>query len=91
MATMLLLSHHAFRRDIMRFIQAVEQIKSGDASRAEAVRGEWETGYRQALHGHHVAEDTNIFPDLIPLRFLIRYGSCTRYLTDKTPSRSNRI
>ena len=64
MATMLLMSHHAFRRDIARFIRAVGEIKSGDAVRAEAVRGEWETSYRAALHGHHTMEDTNIFPDI---------------------------
>ncbi|HTK05164.1 MAG TPA: hemerythrin domain-containing protein [Candidatus Eisenbacteria bacterium] len=64
MATMLLLSHHAFRRDIGRFIRAVAQIKAGDASRAEAVRGEWEKSYRQALHGHHTMEDSTIFPDI---------------------------
>ena len=64
MATMLLLSHHAFRRDIARLIAAVAKIKSGDASHTEAVRNEWEKSYRQALHGHHTAEDTNIFPDL---------------------------
>jgi len=64
MATMLLLSHHAFRRDIARFIRAVAEIKAGDASRAEAVRGEWDTSYQQALHGHHMMEDANIFPDI---------------------------
>lgn len=64
MATLLLLSHHAFRRDISRFIQAVGQIKAGDTSRAEALLGEWEKGYRPGLHGHHVIEDTNIFPDI---------------------------
>ncbi len=64
MATLLLLSHHAFRRDIARFIRAAAQIKAGDTSRADAVRGEWEKSYRQALHGHHVMEDTNIFPDI---------------------------
>ena len=64
MATMLLLSHHAFRRDIARFMRAVAQIKAGDASRAEAVRGEWERSYRQALHGHHTMEDASIFPDI---------------------------
>ncbi len=64
MATTLLLSHHAFRRDMARFIRAVDQIKAGDTSRADAVRGEWETSYRQALHGHHVFEDANIFPDI---------------------------
>ncbi len=64
MATMLLLSHHAFRRDIARFIRAAAEIKAGDASRAEAVRNEWEKSYRKALHGHHTMEDMNIFPDI---------------------------
>ncbi len=64
MATMLLMSHHAFRRDIARFIGAVAQIKAGDASHAPAVREEWEKSYRQALHGHHTMEDTHIFPDI---------------------------
>lgn len=62
LATLLLLSHHAFRRDIARFIRAIAHIKSGDVSRADAVRNEWETSYRQALHGHHTMEDTQIFP-----------------------------
>jgi iron-sulfur cluster repair protein YtfE (RIC family) len=64
MATLLLLSHHAFRRDIARLIRAVAEIKAGDTSRADAIRGEWEKSYRQALHGHHVMEDANIFPDI---------------------------
>lgn len=64
MATMLLMSHHAFRRDIARLIQAVAQIKAGDNSRVSAVREEWEKSYRQALHGHHTMEDTRIFPDI---------------------------
>jgi len=64
MATMLMMSHHAFRRDITRFIRAVEQIKAGDTSRADAVRGEWDTSYRLALHGHHTIEDSTIFPDI---------------------------
>lgn len=62
--SMLLMSHHAFRRDIGRFIRAVTEIKDGDASRADAVREEWETSYRPALHGHHTFEDTHLFPDL---------------------------
>lgn len=64
MATMLMLSHHAFRRDIARFIRAVGEVKAGDTSRIEALRGEWETSYRPALHGHHTMEDANIFPDI---------------------------
>lgn len=64
MATMLMMSHHAFRRDIARFIRAIEQVKAGDHSRDEDVRGEWEKSYRMALHGHHSMEDANIFPDI---------------------------
>lgn len=64
MATMLLLSHHAFRRDIARFMRAVAQIRAGDSLRVDAVRDEWEKSYRLALHGHHVIEDTTIFPDI---------------------------
>lgn len=64
MATMLLMAHHAFRRDMARFVRAVAEIKAGDASRADAVRDEWEKSYRQALHGHHTMEDSHIFPDI---------------------------
>src|SRR5690606_18398458 len=64
MATMLLLSHHAFRRDILRFIGAVERIKAGDAARADAVREEWTNSFCVGLHGHHTAEDKHIFPDI---------------------------
>jgi len=61
MATALMMSHHAFRRDIARFASALEKIANGDASRADAVREEWHN-YRGALHGHHEMEDTRIFP-----------------------------
>jgi len=64
MATMLMMSHHAFRRDILRFIRAIDQIKAGDTSRNDAVREEWEKSYKMALHGHHTMEDTRIFPDI---------------------------
>lgn len=64
MATMLLMSHHAFRRDIARLIRAVAEIKAGDTARVDAVREEWEKSYRQAIHGHHMMEDSNIFPDI---------------------------
>ncbi|MEK7105592.1 MAG: hemerythrin domain-containing protein [Patescibacteria group bacterium] len=63
-ATMLMMSHHAFRRDIARFIVAVAKIKAGDTSHADAVANEWKESYRQALHGHHTFEDTHIFPDI---------------------------
>lgn len=63
MATALMMSHHAFRRDLARFRKALAIIAAGDVSRAAAVQDEW-TFYRGALHGHHTIEDTALFPDL---------------------------
>lgn len=59
MATLLMCSHHAFRRDIACFAKALR-----DASRpADVLATEW-THFRNALHGHHTVEDTAMFPDL---------------------------
>lgn len=63
MATALLSSHHAFRRDIVLFGRAVRRAVAGDLSRAAALREEWR-GYRDALHGHHEVEDQRIFPGI---------------------------
>jgi len=63
MGTMLMMSHHAFRRDIARFASALEKVAKGDLSRVEALREEWQN-YRGALHGHHEMEDTRVFPHL---------------------------
>ena len=40
MATALLMSHHAFRRDIARFAGALQKVASGDTSKLEALRYE---------------------------------------------------
>jgi hypothetical protein len=63
MATALLMSHHAFRRDIARFATALGRVAEGDRSRVAALQAEW-TNYRNALHGHHEVEDTRMFPHL---------------------------
>lgn len=63
MATMLMSSHHAFRRDMARFINAIQQMQAGDVSRQKAVQEEW-NNYRNALHGHHTVEDQHMFPDI---------------------------
>lgn len=63
MATALLMSHHAFRRDIARFAFALRRVAKGDASRVAALREEW-SQYRGALHGHHEVEDASIFPSV---------------------------
>lgn len=60
-ATAMMMSHHAFRRDIARFANALKKVAQGDASKVEALREEWGQ-YRGALHGHHEMEDANIFP-----------------------------
>lgn len=63
MATAMMSSHHAFRRDLACFADALSAIAKGDASRAAHVAEEW-TRFRAALHGHHTLEDTAVFPDL---------------------------
>lgn len=63
MATALLMSHHAFRRDIARFGVALAKVASGDGSKIDALREEW-TWFRGALHGHHESEDHGVFPSL---------------------------
>jgi len=63
MATALMSSHHAFRRDLGRFARALERMAQGEVSRASAVAEEWKHLYG-ALHGHHQAEDTGLFPNL---------------------------
>lgn len=64
MATILLMSHHGFRRDLARFAAALKNVTAGDAARVPALRDEW-TWYHNALHGHHHMEDSNIFPALL--------------------------
>jgi hypothetical protein len=60
MATCIMTSHHAFRRDIACFARALAAF---EPSRAAAIAEEW-TKFRAALHGHHTVEDTGLFPDL---------------------------
>lgn len=62
MATMFMMSHHAFRRDLGRFAKALRSL-GGDATRAAALREEW-TKFHGALHGHHQVEDTGMFPNM---------------------------
>jgi hemerythrin-like domain-containing protein len=64
MATAVMMSHHAFRRDIARFASALQRVAQGDTSRVAALREEWQN-FRGALHGHHEAEDQRLFPHLL--------------------------
>jgi hypothetical protein len=58
MATLIMCSHHAFRRDIACFAAAL-----ADSTRTDGLREEW-TRFREGLHGHHTIEDTSMFPGL---------------------------
>jgi hemerythrin-like domain-containing protein len=62
MATMLMSSHHAFRRDVACFAKALADA-APHAEANLALAEEW-TRFRGALHGHHTVEDTAMFPDL---------------------------
>lgn len=52
MATIIMSSHHAFRRDLACIAAAAP---------AELVVAEW-THFRNALHAHHQSEDAGMFP-----------------------------
>src|SRR5205814_9270356 len=59
----LLMSRHAIRRDVARFAIALRRLSEGDQSRVPALQQEWQS-YCGALHGHHQAEDTGLFPGI---------------------------
>ncbi len=61
MATLLMLTHHAFRRDLASFGRALGKLHEHESSQADALRGEWQQ-FHGALHGHHEMEDADIFP-----------------------------
>ncbi len=61
MATLLMMSHHAFRRDLSNFERALGKLHEHESSQADALRGEWQQ-FHGALRGHHQMEDANIFP-----------------------------
>jgi Hemerythrin HHE cation binding domain len=63
MATLLMMSHHAFRRDVARFARALRHLQPGDVATQRALRDEWQW-YRSGLHHHHTMEDQGIFPDV---------------------------
>jgi hemerythrin-like domain-containing protein len=63
MATLLMSSHHAFRRDVACFAKVLATVTSADTTRITALAEEW-TRFRGALHGHHTIEDTSMFPSM---------------------------
>lgn len=57
MATMIMSSHHGFRRDLACFARALTDAARDDG----ALHDEWKN-FRGALHGHHEHEDGGMFP-----------------------------
>jgi hypothetical protein len=64
MATPIMMSHHAFRRDLVLFERALQRIAQGDTTRLGALKEEW-AQFRAHLSGHHQAEDNGLFPALV--------------------------
>jgi hemerythrin-like domain-containing protein len=62
-ATLLLMAHHGFRRDIIQLGRALAQLRHAGDARHAALQREWQW-YSQSLHGHHQMEDTQIFPSI---------------------------
>lgn len=62
-ATALMMSHHGFRRDLVRFAKALRGLARAETSRQAALVEEW-SKFRATLHGHHESEDHGVFPSL---------------------------
>lgn len=56
--------HHAFRRDLARFEDAVRQTPLGDGATWRALAGRW-AAFTEVLHHHHRVEDESIWPLVI--------------------------
>jgi len=56
--------HHAFRRDLGRFVVAVRQTPIGDAPTWRALTRRWGR-FAAILHHHHTVEDENFWPILV--------------------------
>lgn len=58
------LMHHAFRRDLDRFVPAVRATPVGDDPTWTALHARW-LRFAEVLHHHHVLEDEWIWPPLV--------------------------
>ncbi|HEU5037334.1 MAG TPA: hemerythrin domain-containing protein [Nocardioides sp.] len=63
MQTMYLM-HHAFRRDLDAFAEAVRGTPATDRRTWQALATRWEL-FAEVLHKHHTAEDDHIWPTLV--------------------------
>ncbi|HKY40944.1 MAG TPA: hemerythrin domain-containing protein [Polyangiaceae bacterium] len=62
MATALMMSHHGLRRDLARFVGAL-QTQALEPGKVQALKEEWQS-FHATLHGHHEAEDNGMFPSM---------------------------
>jgi hemerythrin-like domain-containing protein len=62
-ATALMMTHHALRRDIAEFAMTLRRLAEGGLANVAALQEEWRS-YRNTLHGHHEMEDRGLFPHL---------------------------
>jgi iron-sulfur cluster repair protein YtfE (RIC family) len=58
------LMHHAFRRDLDRFVTAVRTSPVGETQVWAALARRWSL-FEEVLHHHHVVEDSSIWPALV--------------------------
>lgn len=61
---MMYVMHHAFRRDLTRFAEAVGATPVEDRATWQALAARWDRFF-EVLHHHHTAEDDLIWPYLI--------------------------
>ena len=62
--TMMYVMHHAFRRDLGRFADAVAATPLDDRTTWKALAARWDRFF-EILHHHHAAEDELIWPFLM--------------------------
>jgi iron-sulfur cluster repair protein YtfE (RIC family) len=60
------LMHHAFRRDLDRFVVAVQRTPPEDVEAWRALAVRWER-FGSTLHHHHEVEDRTLWPPLLTL------------------------
>ena len=58
------LEHRSMRADAARLVELVGAARPNDAARLGSLAG-WYAGYEGAIHDHHRAEDTVIYPALL--------------------------
>lgn len=61
---MMYVMHHAFRRDLNRFVEAVRATPAGDQATWRRLEERWDL-FATVLHKHHSGEDAGLWPWLL--------------------------